>query len=68
LLIDTKADHRLRNSVSEHNISLQKIEPPHWDDMPRLTDSLIRNLDTKTCRHKLLAIQTYCGERSHGRD
>lgn len=37
--IDPKADYGLLNSVSEHNISLQKIEP-HWDDMLRLAGSL----------------------------
>jgi TnpA family transposase len=37
--IDTKADYGLLNSVSGHNISLQKIEP-HWDDMLRLAGSL----------------------------
>ncbi|MEX5748763.1 Tn3 family transposase [Massilia sp. X63] len=37
--IDAKADYGLLNSVSGHNISLQKIEP-HWDDMLRLAGSL----------------------------
>ena len=37
--INAKADYGLLNSVSEHNISLQKIEP-HWDDMLRLAGSL----------------------------
>jgi len=39
LRIETKADYGMLNSVSGHNISLQKIEP-HWDDMLRLAGSL----------------------------
>lgn len=37
--INSKDDHGLLNSLSGHNISLQKIEP-HWDNMLRLTGSL----------------------------
>ncbi|PYD85186.1 Tn3 family transposase [Pseudomonas syringae pv. pisi] len=37
--VDAKADYGLLNSVSGHNINLQKIEP-HWDDMLRLAGSL----------------------------
>jgi len=37
--IDIEADYGLLNSVSGHNISLQKIEP-HWGDMLRLAGSL----------------------------
>lgn len=38
--IDPQADYGLLNTVSTHHLSLQKIAP-HWDDMLRLTGSLL---------------------------
>ena len=37
--IDPQADYGLLNTISAHNLSLQKIIP-HWDDMLRLVGSL----------------------------
>jgi TnpA family transposase len=37
--IDPQADYGLLNTISAHNLSLQKIAP-HWDDMLRLAGSL----------------------------
>jgi TnpA family transposase len=37
--IDTQADYGLLNTISAHNLNLQKIVP-HWDDMLRLVGSL----------------------------
>ena len=37
--IDPQADYGLLNTISAHNLSLQKIAP-HWDDMLRLVGSL----------------------------
>ena len=38
--IDPKADYGMLNTVSVHNLSLQKITP-HWDDMLRVAGSLL---------------------------
>ncbi|MCE1227150.1 MAG: Tn3 family transposase, partial [Geobacteraceae bacterium] len=38
--IDTQANYGMLNTVSAHNLSLQKIAP-HWDDMLRLAGSLL---------------------------
>lgn len=37
--IDPQADYGMLNTISAHNLSLQKIVP-HWDDMLRLAGSL----------------------------